>query len=73
MKEFNKLSERQRNMLRYIEKYTADNGFPPTIRQIGENTGINPNIPRPLLYGAVSGSYFLVIGVVISLIVVALG
>ncbi len=41
MKEFNKLSERQRNMLRYIEKYTADNGFPPTIRQIGENTGIN--------------------------------
>jgi repressor LexA len=41
MKEFNKLSERQRNMLRYIEKYTLDNGFPPTIRQIGENTGIN--------------------------------
>lgn len=41
MKEFNKLSERQRNMLRYIEKYTEDNGFPPTIRQIGENTGIN--------------------------------
>lgn len=41
MKEFNKLSERQRNMLRYIEKYTSDNGFPPTIRQIGENTGIN--------------------------------
>src|SRR6185436_9179894 len=41
MKEFNKLSERQRNMLRYIEKYLQDNGFPPTIRQIGENTGIN--------------------------------
>ncbi|MEZ4668000.1 MAG: transcriptional repressor LexA [Anaerolineae bacterium] len=41
MKDFNKLSERQRNMLRYIEKYTLDNGFPPTIRQIGENTGIN--------------------------------
>jgi repressor LexA len=41
MKEFNKLSERQRNMLRYIEKYVADNGFPPTIRQIGEATGIN--------------------------------
>jgi len=41
MKDFNKLSERQRNMLRYIEKYTADHGYPPTIRQIGENTGIN--------------------------------
>jgi repressor LexA len=41
LKDFNKLSERQRNMLRYIEKYTGDNGFPPTIRQIGENTGIN--------------------------------
>jgi repressor LexA len=41
MKDFNKLSERQRNMLRYIEKYVADNGFPPTIRQIGEATGIN--------------------------------
>lgn len=41
MKEFNKLSERQRNMLRYIEKYVTDNGFPPTIRQIGEATGIN--------------------------------
>ena len=21
------------------------------------NTGINPNIPRPLLYGAISGAY----------------
>jgi repressor LexA len=41
MKEFNKLSERQRNMLRYIEKYVAEHGFPPTIRQIGEATGIN--------------------------------
>ncbi len=41
MKEFSKLSERQRNMLRYIERYIQDHGFPPTIRQIGENTGIN--------------------------------
>ena len=36
------------------------------------NTGINPNIPRPLLYGLVSGSYFFVTGVVVSLILVAL-
>lgn len=41
MKDFNKLSERQRNILRYIEKYVADHGYPPTIRQIGEATGIN--------------------------------
>jgi Protein of unknown function (DUF1761) len=37
------------------------------------NTGINPNIPRPILYGVVSGSYFLVAGIAISLILVAVG
>jgi hypothetical protein len=36
------------------------------------NTGINPNIPRPILYGVISGSYFLVAGVMISLILTAL-
>lgn len=36
------------------------------------NTGINPNIPRPLLYGVISGSYFLVAGVITSLILVAI-
>lgn len=36
------------------------------------NTGINPNMPRPLLYGAISGSYFLVAGVISSSILVAL-
>lgn len=41
MKDFNKLSERQRNILRYMDKYMGENGFPPTIRQIGEATGIN--------------------------------
>lgn len=41
MKDFNKLSERQRNILRYMDQYMDDNGFPPTIRQIGEATGIN--------------------------------
>jgi repressor LexA len=40
-KDFNKLSERQRNILRFIESYVEANGFPPTIRQIGEATGIN--------------------------------
>jgi Protein of unknown function (DUF1761) len=37
------------------------------------NTGINPNIPRPILYGIISGSYFLVAGVMMALILVALG
>jgi Protein of unknown function (DUF1761) len=36
------------------------------------NTGINPNIPRPILYGLISGSYFLVAGVMISLILTVL-
>lgn len=36
------------------------------------NTAINPNIPRPLLYGVISGSYFLVSSVVISVILVAM-
>lgn len=32
------------------------------------NTGINPNIPRPLLYGLISGSYFFLAGIITSLI-----
>lgn len=34
------------------------------------NTGINPNIPHPLLYGLVSGSFFTVISLIISVILV---
>lgn len=30
------------------------------------NTGINPNIPNPMLYGAVSGSYHLAAGLLIA-------
>jgi Protein of unknown function (DUF1761) len=36
------------------------------------NTGINPNIPRPILYGVISGSYFLAAGIMISLILTVL-
>jgi Protein of unknown function (DUF1761) len=36
------------------------------------NTGINPNIPRPILYGMISGSYFLLAGMIISMILVYL-
>ncbi len=41
MKDFEKLSERQRNILRFMERYINDNGFPPTIRDIGAATGID--------------------------------
>lgn len=36
------------------------------------NIGINPNIPRPLLYGAISGSYHLVGILMVSIILVSM-
>ncbi len=36
------------------------------------NTAINPNIPRPLFYGLISGSYFLLSSVVVAVILVAM-
>jgi repressor LexA len=41
MKDFNKLSKRQRHILTYMEQYIEENGYPPTIREIGLATGIN--------------------------------
>ncbi len=41
MKEFHKLSERQRRILRYINVYNSTHGYPPTIREIGEATDTN--------------------------------
>lgn len=32
----------------------------------------NPNMPRPLFYGLISGSYFLLSGLLVSVILVAL-
>lgn len=40
-KKFTKLSERQRNILRFMQRYVTQTGYPPTIREIGEATGIN--------------------------------
>jgi repressor LexA len=40
MRERNKLSDRQRGILRFMETYLHSYGFPPTIREIGEATGI---------------------------------
>jgi len=41
VKDFNKLSERQQNILKFMHKYMEESGFPPTIREIGEATDIN--------------------------------
>ncbi len=37
---YESLSDRQRAILQYIQTYIADNGFPPTIRDIGEECAI---------------------------------
>ena len=36
-----KLSERQCRMLEFIERFTVDSGYPPSIREIGKNVGIS--------------------------------
>jgi repressor LexA len=36
-----KLSERQRRMMEFIEKFSGDNGYPPSIREIGKAVGIS--------------------------------
>lgn len=40
MKEFHRLSQRQQNMLRFMQRYTRERGFPPSIREIGEECDI---------------------------------
>ncbi len=35
------LGERHKNILKFLEKFQAENGFPPSIREIGENTNIS--------------------------------
>lgn len=34
------------------------------------NTAINPNMPKPLFYGLISGSYFFVSGLIMSVLLV---
>lgn len=36
-----KLSERQKNILKYIESYVDERGYPPSIREIGDQVGIS--------------------------------
>jgi repressor LexA len=36
-----KLTERQRRMLDHIQRFTVENGYPPSIRQIGKAVGIS--------------------------------
>ena len=40
MKAFNRLSKRQQHMLRFLYEYTRERGFPPSIREIGEECDI---------------------------------
>ena len=40
MKDFNKLSKRQQNMLRFMHGYMKAQGYPPSIREIGEDCDI---------------------------------
>ena len=40
MKEFHRLSKRQQNMLRFMQSYMHEHGFPPSIREIGEECDI---------------------------------
>jgi repressor LexA len=36
-----KLSDRQKRMLEFIQRFTGDNGYPPSIREIGEAADIS--------------------------------
>ena len=40
MKDFKTLSKRQQHMLRFLHAYTRERGFPPSIREIGEECAI---------------------------------
>ncbi|GAB1422492.1 transcriptional repressor LexA [Anaerolineales bacterium] len=40
-KAFSDLSERQKNILRFMKRYIEANGYPPSIREIGNATDIN--------------------------------
>lgn len=35
------LGERHKKILKFLERFTSENGFPPSIREIGENTSIS--------------------------------
>ncbi len=41
MKDFSKLSKRQKNILLFMDDYVIQHGYPPTIREIGVATDIN--------------------------------
>src|SRR6266481_8589626 len=36
-----KLSERQKNIIKFIEDYVDERGYPPSIREIGDRVGIS--------------------------------
>jgi len=40
-KTFRQITEKQNNVLDYIKKFTADHGYPPSIREIGKGLGLS--------------------------------
>ena len=38
--ELKQLTEKQSNVLDFIKKYSADHGYPPSIREIGQGLGL---------------------------------
>lgn len=41
MKNFTKLSERQQEILDFLSDFTAKNGYPPSVREIGDAVGLS--------------------------------
>ena len=39
--ELKQLTEKQSNVLDFIKKYSADHGYPPSIREIGQGLGLS--------------------------------
>ena len=40
----NELTKRQQEILVFIKKFIVSNGYPPTIREIGENIGVSSSV-----------------------------
>lgn len=54
------LSKVQKVILNYIKNFTTDNGYPPSVRQIGQNAGLSSpssvkhQLDRLVLFGYLS-------------------
>ena len=41
MEKLKQLTEKQNNVLDYIKKFSAEHGYPPSIREIGKGLGLH--------------------------------